>query len=279
MLCATQKADIIVFSFDRPLQLYAFLESIERYVKNIGDIHVIYRSSEERYDRAYRDVFNRFKSVLPIKQGDNPNADFKSLLLKSLSQTIQRYVLFAVDDIVVQDYIDLGACISLMRQNEAYGFYLRLGSNISYCYTLNIPQLVPPLTVVGDGVYAWHFNQAEYDWAYPHTVDMTIYRKREIKNDLAVMDYKAPNSCEGKWASRGYLVKDRKGLCYERSKIVNLPLNKVQTEWVVNRDENSISPLELLELFEQGLKMDIAPLAAMNNNAPHMAYTPTFIKR
>lgn len=278
-LASAQKADLIIFSFDRPLQLYALLESTEHYVRNLGDIHVIYRSSNERYERAYQEVFKRFAAIVPVRQGDNPAADFKALTLRSFNTTSHDYVIFAVDDIVVQDYIDCAHCIDALDKSDAYGFYLRLGKNISHCYMLNTAQRVPHLTKVYDGVYAWTFNGGEYDWHYPNTVDMTLYRKKDIKHDLVSLHYKAPNSCEGAWAAVGHRVMSKKGLCCEHSKIVNLPLNKVQTEWTSNRDENSISPADLLEIFERGLKLDIKPLHAIDNRSPHMAYAPTFIER
>lgn len=276
---SAQKADLIIFSFDRPLQLYALLESTERYVKNVGDIRIIYRSSNQRYESAYQKVFEHFPTIMPVKQGDNPAADFKLLTLKTLNTTPHEYVIFAVDDIVVQDYIDCAHCIDALEKSDAYGFYLRLGKNISYCYMLNTAQRVPHLTKAYDGVYTWTFNAGEHDWHYPNTVDMTLYRKKDIKHDLISLDYKAPNSCEGAWAGIGRRVMNKKGLCYEHSKIVNLPLNKVQTEWTSNRDENSISPMELLEIFERGFKLDIKPLHEIDNKSPHMAYTPTFIER
>lgn len=272
------KADLIIFSFDRPLQLYALLESTERYVKNLGDIHVIYRSSNERYEYAYQDVFKRFTTIVPIKQGNNPKDDFKPLTIKSFNKTAHDYVIFAVDDIVVQNYIDCAHCIEILEKTDAYGFYLRLGKNTTYCYALNTPQRIPPLQEVLHDVYAWTFGAAEHDWRYPHTVDMTLYRKKDIKQDLTSLSYKAPNSCEGAWAGLGHRVINRKGLCYGHSKIVNIPLNKVQAEYN-NRNENSISPVELLELFERGFKMDIDPLHTIENTSAHMAYVPLFIAR
>jgi len=39
-LRASEKVDLVIFSFDRPLQLYALLESCEEYMKGLGDVHV-----------------------------------------------------------------------------------------------------------------------------------------------------------------------------------------------------------------------------------------------
>ena len=273
------KADLIVFSFDRPLQLYALLESTERYVKNVGDIQIIYRSSNERYERAYQEVFQRFASIVPIKQGDQPKSDFKPLTLQSLETTPHEYVIFAVDDIIMRDYIDCDECIAAMEKSGAYGFYLRLGKNITYCYMMNQANPVPPMQEVMRGVFSWKFSDAVYDWAYPNTVDMTMYRKKDIMQDFREMTYHAPNSCEGSWHGRSNRQMSKKGLCYAHSKMVNLPLNKVQTEIHNNRHENSVSAAELLDLFERGMKIDIDPLHIITNKSAHMGYMPTFIAR
>jgi hypothetical protein len=275
-----QKADLIIFSFDRPLQLYALLESTERYIKNLGDIQVIYRSSNERYTRAYQEVFHTFPSVISVKQGDHPKADFKPNLLQSFMRGSHAYIIFAVDDIVVCDSIDLAQCIDALEKSGSYGFYLRLGKNITYNYMLNKKQPLPPLAEWGKDMYTWTFaGSALQDWAYPNTVDMTLYRKKDIKDDLQAMDYETPNRLEFVWWRDRKKVMQKKGICFEHSKIVNLPLNKVQKDFTFNRDAESLSPEELLDLFERGFKMDIAPLRNVRNISAHMAYAPTFIIR
>ena len=274
---SAHKADLIIFSYDRPLQLFALLESIERYITNLGETHVIYRASDDRYDHAYQKVFKQFSWTLPIKQGANPQSDFKRLLMKSFHATSNEYILFAVDDIIVQDHIDCAQCIDALHKSSAYGFYLRLGKNTTYCYMLNKTQRIPPLREIVSDIYAWTFSDAHHDWAYPNTVDMTIYRKRDIEDALSSLEYQTPNRCEGAWSIIAKQVMHKKGLCFAHSKIVNLPLNRVQRDFVQNRNENSISTMELLELFERGFKMDIDPLHTINNISCHMAYTPTFI--
>src|SRR6185369_6849813 len=95
------------------------------------------------------------------------------------------------------------------------------------------------------------------------------------------LDYTNPNLLEGKWAAWWVQHKASSplGLFYENSKILNIPLNKVQTVDILNRDMNLYSPAELLEKFEAGYKIDIAPLYQMKNKAVHTEYEPTFIPR
>jgi hypothetical protein len=272
------KADLVIFSFDRPLQLYALLESIEKYITGLGQIHIIYRASNDQFSAAYEEVHKRFNTPQFIKQGDNPRNDFKPLTLQATFSSPHDYVIFAVDDIIVKDFINITQCIELLEKFHAYGFYLRLGKNLTECYSVNHPQKLPPLVEAEKGIFAWRFIQGEYDWNYPNTVDMTVYRKKDIKVNFEMLSYQAPNSLEGAWAGRGYTVNSLIGLCYETSKIVNLPLNRVQNEYS-NRSMNFLMPDQLLNIFNEGLKISIEPLFKINNEAAHMAYEPIFEQR
>lgn len=273
----TKKADLVVFSYDRPLQLYAFLESMQKYVTGIGQLSVIYRASSELFKKGYELVRADFPQALFYLQGSNPAHDFKPLTLKAAFESPSAYILFAVDDIVVKDTVDLEQCIDALERYGAYAFFLRLGKHLNYCYALNRAQPLPPLMQEDADIYSWRFSDAAFDWRYPHTVDLTLYRKRDIEGDLKTISYTTPNTLEGAWSSRAHTMLAKKGLCFGRSKMVNLPLNRVQNEYP-NR-AMSISPQELLAQFEAGKKMDIALLDRIENRSAHMEYVPTFIDR
>jgi hypothetical protein len=274
---AQQKADLVIYSFDRPMQLYAFLESAQHYMCDIGQVVVIYRTSGSNYDASYELVKSSFPCVHYLKQGSKPQSDFKPLTLQAVFDTPSAYVVFAVDDIIVKDYIHCADDIQLLEQHNAYGFYYRLGTHLSYCYTMNVTQAVPPLTHVADGIYAWQFAQGQHDWGYPNTVDMTLYRKKDIESFFKHGNYNSPNTLEGRWAGQAGSIMKRIGLCYASSKMVNLPLNRVQHDYP-NRSME-LSAQELQTFFEQGLKIDIKPLACVANISAHMEYEPTFIQR
>jgi len=270
-------ADMVIFSYDRPLQLYALLESVEKYMHGVGETVVIYRASGDQYKDAYVLVGNCFPRVRLVMQGENPREDFKPLTIDAVFNTPSRYVIFAVDDIVMTDDVDLSKCIMLLENTDAYGFYLRMGGNLNYCYTMNQPQKVPGLSWVTGDVLAWTFSRSELDWAYPNTVDMTVYRKGDIEPFFRNLDYKGPNTLEGNWSCCAGPIMNRHGLCFNNSKMVNLPLNRVQNEW--HNRSMEISAPELLKKFEEGFKLDIAPLFQIRNCSAHMEYEPTFIAR
>lgn len=273
------KADIVIFSYDRPLQLYALLESLELYTKDINSVSLIYRTSQQRYEDGFQQVAQRFPDLRLYHQ--QSTADFKSLTLKAIEDGDSDYIVFAVDDNIVKDEVELDECIRWLEETKAYGFYLKLGSHLDYCYTENTPQPVPPMVRVHNDIYAWEFEKGEKDWRYPNTVDMTLYRKKDIMDRFTELEYSNPNLLEGRWATWWvqHGAPSHFGLFYENSKILNIPLNKVQTVNIFNRDMDLYTPQELLEKFESGLKIDIQPLYQMKNKAVHTEYEPTFIMR
>jgi hypothetical protein len=257
--------------------LYALLESANKHVTGVGEVHVIYRASDAAYDAGYKEVKKDFPAISYHQQGAQPRQDFKPLTLRATFGSPHAYVVFAVDDIIVKDDINLCECAALLEETGAYGFYLRLGTNLDYCYSLNCAQHVPPLTKILDDVWAWRIATGQADWGYPNSVDMTVVRKREIKPIFERMQYHHPNTLEAAWAGTAGLVMQRNGLCYTESKIVNLPLNRVQDEYK-NRCMD-VSAAELLDVFNNGLKIDIDKLFRIKNKSAHMEYALTFVVR
>ena len=51
-----QKADLLVFSYDRPLQLFAFLESVQKYMEGLSSVSVLYRTSNAEFEKGYQIV-------------------------------------------------------------------------------------------------------------------------------------------------------------------------------------------------------------------------------
>lgn len=269
--------DVVFFSYDRPLQLELALRSFNRFVTGAGNVAVIYRASAEPYQKAYEQLQQTFPGVQFVAQGTQPKKDFKPLTEHCAFNTPSKYILFAVDDNVVKEPIDLAACVELLEKYHAYGFYLRMGLHLTDCYTMSCKQPLPPFQEREPGVYSWNFLQGFADWGYPNSVDMTLYRKRDIKNIITSLQYENPNTLELQWASNP-ASRSKIGLCFARTKMVNLPLNKVQDSWN-NRNENLLQPAEQLEKFNAGLVIDLEPLCGITNKSAHMGYVPTFVLR
>ena len=270
--------DCILFSYNRPMQLYALLESIEKYATGIGDIRIIYRSDNNEYETAYTQVKNRFPSVIFLKQGSNPKKDFKPLTMKSLEASFHDYILFAVDDMMIKDFVDLKYSATMLKKTGAYGFYLRLGKNITFHYMKNKKEKLPTLKHIENDIYSWQFKDGQYYWRYPNTVDMTIYNKKNIIKEFKSMKFYHPNSLEGRWQAQSKKILNKHAICYQTSKVINIPINRVQNTYK-NKHMGEFSPKQLLDFFNKNLKIDLEPLFQIKNNSAHMAYKIKFTER
>ena len=274
---AETTADILIFSFDRPLQLYACLESVQRYMTGFENLTVLYRCSTDEFAQGYKKVKDAFPIVNFVAQSmEDPKRDFKPNVQKIVFESPSDYILFGVDDIIVKDFVDLKLCMNQMEKTHAYGFYLRLGRHINQCYQASQLQPVPPSQPLTDGVYAWDLQTGECDWAFANSLDMTLFRKESIEKALVDLKYKTPNSLEYAWAEK-YSPSKAIGLYFDRSKLVNIPLNIVGRTG--NAHMNYLNAEELLAKFNQGLKIDIDPLYKVENASPHLDYIPEFILR
>lgn len=273
------------------MQLYALLESIDHFVDGVDSISIICRADDFRHKRAYRIVAKDFSHLKPkfIFQGKTPKEDFRKITLEEVRYSDADFLLFSTDDIIVTDPINLHSCEEALHRNrKALGFFLRLGKNIHKCfsnnsfYTKNFS--LPPLTLSEgmEDVFQWQFMREREkwpyapDWNYPNNVDMTLYRKRHISFLLRRNQYTSPNTLEGAIAKE--FLPLFYGLCFSKSKIVNIPANLVQQDWI-NPTCGSFSPEKLLKLFFEGYKIDITPLQGVENKAPHHPYKYTFVKR
>lgn len=268
--------DLVVFSYNRPMQLYAFLESLQKYVSGFYRISVIYRASDEAFESGYEKVKDDFIGINFLRQENQES--FKPLLLQSVFEERDPpsdYVLFAVDDIIVKDYLNLQECVLALEDTHAYGFYLRLGNHTDHSYALNFQQGIPQHVALKNHINAWHFEFGKGDFGYPHSVDMTLYRKEDIKKDLYEMKYHNPNTLEGAWSN--IMPKNLIALYYDTSKVINIPVNQVHISQ--NRSMKSFTPLDLLHKFDEGQKINIDPYFQLQNPSAQCEYPIEFIQR
>ncbi len=262
--------DIVVFSYNRPLQLYAFLESSEKYIENLHRQFVIYRVGNAHYEKGYEKVKKAFPHVIYIRQSiEAPYEDFAPTVRKVVFNhdlSLARYVAFALDDHLVKDRIDLKEGVKLLKKTGAHGFYFRLGNNLK-----DHPE--EKKIAMEEGVYAWQFSTMKGEWAIPNSVRMTLFNKEDIHSEFLNMKFHNPNILQALWNKQAKL--SRVGLYYAQSKVVSLPLNiATENEWI-----NAKSTKDLLTTFEQGLKMDIAPLDRLENKTIELDVNPRFVKR
>ena len=264
------------------MQLYALLESIDERVSNYNNVYVVCRS-DLQYQEGYKIVENDFDYAEFLYQPQNKRqafATFKPMLLKLIfkEDNVSDYCLFAVDDNIVMDDINLLESRNFLENNnDVYAFFYRLGKNIEkQDYTEIGYSGVPIMAKHKEDIFSWKFSDGKIDWNYPNNVDFTLYRKKHLKQDIPKLKFINPNHFEGSWSRK--VPKARHGACYAHSRVVNIPMNRVNNTHP-NRTIGNYSAKELNDLFLEGKKIDIYSIDSSLVRSVHQDMAFSFIER
>jgi hypothetical protein len=188
--------------------------------------------------------------------------------------SMESHILFMVDDNLFVRQFSLQVAVQALHSvPDAIGFSLRLGRNTTYTYSLNHNQELPEFNEIGDGVLAYDWRGAQYDFNYPLEVSSSIYRAVQIMPLLASVAFRNPNTLEGDMAARSRWFAKRfpKLLCFDTSVAFCNPVNKVQTVSAGNRAGlvNSYTVEELAEQFDRGKRIDVKAYSGFVSNSCH----------
>jgi len=262
----TCPAECIVFSKDRALQLHALLvSSLEKMTPQIP-VHVLYHASTPSHQRAYEEVRELIPQTTISFRKQDADRSFRSDLMELLDTISSEKMFFLVDDVVfiedfhVEDFAQL--------DTDTFVPTLRMGSNLTKCYTLQKEQPLPQLMLgTVREIMTWPWKEGLYDWAYPLSVDGHFFSTHEMTTMVRLIDFSAPNTLEDQLQKFRRFFLSRMGVCYRKSKIVNIPCNKVQTE-----NKNICGDMHqdfLLEQWQQGYQMDFRGLYGFMNESAH----------
>lgn len=247
--------NIILFSKDRPAQLDLFLSSCKEYASDLFPINVLYTYSTEEYKKGYSKVKEYHVDVNFIKE-----QSFKKDLLSLVKD--DPYTVFFVDDIIWKDYFSIQD-LKILNEPHILCTSLRLHPNLNYCYTADVPMTKPK--TYKNGCWYWKMEPIPSDYSYPMSVDGNFYRTKDILSLLQNLEYKNPNSLEAILSLNP--LPQAKMFCYEESKIVNNPCNKVQTN---NTNKfGTISAKFLNSEFLAGKRLDFLPYKGLKNLSCH----------
>lgn len=265
----TQKPiNIVVFSKDRAMQLDLFLRSFGKMVKDyhLYDIKVLYTYTNDRFKQGYDKLIKKnYRHASYTKE-----VNFKSTLL-SLVNPLNPHTVFFVDDNVFKNPFDFydEQMYVFNRDESILCRSLRLHKTLNYCYPAKVV-MIPPI-FLEDNVFEWRGQLGDY--GYPLSVDGHIYRTKDIMPYLLNLKYNNPNSLEGEMAHSH--VQSSKMVCYDKSIIVNNPLNRVQT---VNDNKHGDITAEFLNnKFLEGQLILLDNFIGIENTSCHQEIPITFI--
>ena len=210
---------VVIFSFDRAMQLDLLLKSIEKFDSQKSfSINVLYACSSEKYQAAYNRTIEKYPNIhwiqeQPYKKAlydyqfdfsywhnlywwlKNPifresKSNFKSCLLKILSNSKCPYTMFLTDDSLFYNDIIIpeNKLKKITQKPEKYSFSLRHGMNIQGGFYKE-----------EENGICWNIfeNDAHTDWGCPFSVDGLIYDSKTIYRIIKKIILNNPNTMEG----------------------------------------------------------------------------------
>jgi hypothetical protein len=278
-------ADIsgIVFSMDRAMQLHALLGSYSDHVVNGPKLTVIYRVTSEAHGKSYEDVFAEFTDLIQVAIRQETREAFRGIVVDTLSHTQTKNVFFLVDDNLLIEPVNLGELAP-----HATGFSiptLRLGENLSRSYTVQQPQAKPQfMEYVAQSddkkspidMLSWCWKDGELDWGYPLSVDGHIFQRHELLAMSESIEFDSPNTFEGNLQLFNAAYQWRTGICFRKSRLINIPYNRVQTDY--ENIHGEMHQDEMLELWSEGFRIDRKSYYGVHNESAHQEIPLRLIK-
>ena len=264
----------VVFSKDRALQLYTLLHTYFLHVKNSAPVVVIYSASSDEHAQAYSELKSLYKLLNVDIEFIREAKSFRHTLLEVLVNIRVLSIFFLVDDIVFIRPLDLAIVAEIDPQQAILS--LRHSPHLRRSYTANANQQPPVFcpTEISSDLLEFEWFQKGHEWSDPWSVDGHVLSTAEVSVLTRVSQFKAPNSYENVLKTFNDIVKGRKGMCFKESKILNLPINKVQSE--NNNHSGNVSPDFLLKQWNKGLMIDTSIFDKHIPLSPHEEHEISF---
>jgi hypothetical protein len=257
----------VVFSKDRPLQLFTLLHTYFDKVQNPVPITVIYDASNPSYAQAYLEIEQGFSCSVVSVTFVKETGSFRECLIQTLNKIEVSALFFLVDDIVFIRPLDL-SLVQQVNPPEAV-LSLRHSPHLRHSYTGNA-KVTPPRfvdTSLWPEMVSFKWFERGYEWSDPWSVDGQVLSTAEVRVIAHISEFKAPNSFEVALKAFNDIAENRIGVCFKESKILNLPINRVQQE--IPNLSGSVSCEYLLEQWHQGMMIDTQMFDNHTPIAPH----------
>lgn len=266
----------LVFSKDRPLQLHALLSSMRTIGAITCPVYVIYRASNVKFREAYQEVLRNSKLGQGMIEGvdEDGKASFKENTLSLLKSMPNDRVGLLVDDIIFIRECNL----SLFDVYDFRKFVpsLRLSKRITHSYMLSGSQSRPHLSPKGRFL-TWSWAEGGIDWRYPLSLDGNILLKSELLPMIEYINFSSPNTLESGLQVFNPVYKDKSGLCFDESRLINIPCNRVQTDF--DNRAGDVGVEQLLDRWRSGQRMRYEDFAGLTHNAVHAELPFRFVSR
>lgn len=242
------------------MQCDALIRSLYKHVSGQWTLTILHHNDEE-HKKSYDELEQTYEDFKWV-----PQWDFNQQVVFELAQSElqNNNLMFLTDDCIFFDGINLDKCVKKLNYNT-WCVSLRLGLNTTtQCYWTGQKQ--PDLLYEEDGDFIrWNWARYNYlstNWAYPSSLDATIYKASRILNNLPPnFNPQKPRDLEGQlldinfvsWINREY----PQFAAPRHSKCVCLSINAVQDGAPPNGLNYHYNIDDLNRMFLDGYRVDI----------------------
>ncbi len=255
--------DLLILSKDRACQLDGLLRSMRAFLTVPHRTHVLYTSSNLAFERGY-DLVRQWN---PDVQWSEDAGAFRESYLDLYARIAAgpgRYLMPVMDDMIfIREFTAQPLLDLLDRDEDVLAISLRLGENVTYCYTRNAKTQPPDFS----NGYRWEWKTASPGyWNYPMSVDANIYRTAEMAAYVPKLPFGKAEVIEAKMAQRP--LPRPHMVCERTPTVLNLAINRVQHTFK-NR-HGGITAETLNGAFLSGFAMDVRPLLGRTYDSCHV---------
>lgn len=246
--------EVIIFSKDRAIQLHALLSTYFEMVENPVHLNILYTCSSQSHQKSYNQLVEIFaeKKISFIRE-----KSFRMDLIDLIKKINSSKIMFMTDDAVFVDKFDMN---DVLLTNPLKGiFQLHRGLDAKYNMHTGIDESLPEFyksSELTNKHLIWNFNPGLFSvtYNYPLSLDATLFCRNEIVSLFENINFKAPNSLESMMQIYNPVILNRKGVCFSKSKYINIPCNIVNSE-IENNSTGFFSTEDLLERWENGYRI------------------------
>jgi hypothetical protein len=251
--------NIIIFSKDRSCQLELFLRSMKKHFKewNEQNINILYTTTNDEFNLGYNITKKLHPEFNYIKE-----KSFKDDLLKLINIKKDFSTFFVDDNVFKEDFSLFDNEMNIFKNDKSIlCLSLRLHPNLTYCYPARVNMVKPQL----DKNNKFNWRGKSGDFGYPMSLDGHIFRTNDIIDLLKILNYNNPNSLEFRLSCNS--INKSFMIMYNKSKILNNPVNKVQN--FNNNIHGNISAEFINKKYINGEKISLINFTGIENESCH----------
>jgi hypothetical protein len=217
-------------------------------------ITVLYKATEEQYQKGYDELSTAYPHVTFLKE-DN----FKQQVVDYVKRN-KYSVFFCDDDVMIRPMSDTVEEIATLDSMPDDLLAVSMRLDPKYDWHFERDEAVPIPEMIEN---TWEWRKAQQDWRFPMSVLGHIFRSEDLLPLVETLMYRNPNQFELTLAENP--LPQPLLLCFDEARNINIPANLVQT--LFPNKAGTVSVEGLNKRFLAGERIDLDDIIAKTKKA------------